>query len=165
MKETPSEENVLRQNSAGKLGRRTQHAIRVYKHKIHIIHGIDASTKHRAVLETLVNFIAWYPASLLPFLVLPCVVNYTAVRRLIECAQNSDTKYPTCISPCWHCVVAFAFSRPAFLTPGGSRTTEESEVYPLYRYEDEMAARKLVRAGRAYIARRVLYILRRDKMR
>eukprot|EP00903_Cladosiphon_okamuranus_P016531 g15251.t1 len=42
---------------------------------------------------------------------------------------------------------------------------EESEVYPLYRYEDEMAARKLGRACRAYIARRVLYILRRDKMR
>ncbi|CAM9759100.1 unnamed protein product [Scytosiphon promiscuus] len=42
---------------------------------------------------------------------------------------------------------------------------EESEAYPLYRYEDEMAARKLVRAGRAYIARKVIYILRRDKMR
>lgn len=48
---------------------------------------------------------------------------------------------------------------------GGGTPTEESEVYPLYRYEDEMAARILVRAGRAYIARKVLYILRRDKMR
>lgn len=49
---------------------------------------------------------------------------------------------------------------------GGARgTTEESEAYPLYRYEDEMAARKLVRAGRAYIARRVMYILRRNKLR
>ena len=43
--------------------------------------------------------------------------------------------------------------------------TEESEEYPLYRYEDEMAARKIGRAGRAYIARRVLFTLRRDHRR
>lgn len=38
-------------------------------------------------------------------------------------------------------------------------------MYPLYRYEDEMAARRIGRAGRAYIARGVVYILRRDKIR
>lgn len=44
-------------------------------------------------------------------------------------------------------------------------TTEESEVYPLYRFEEEMASRTIARAGRAYIARRSLHIFRRKKMR
>lgn len=42
---------------------------------------------------------------------------------------------------------------------------EESEVYPLYRYEDHVAAKVIGHAGRAYIARRAVYILRRDKQR
>lgn len=44
-------------------------------------------------------------------------------------------------------------------------TVEESEDYPLYKYEDEIAARVIGKTGRAYIARRVVYILRRDKAR
>ncbi|CAM9674386.1 unnamed protein product, partial [Discosporangium mesarthrocarpum] len=43
--------------------------------------------------------------------------------------------------------------------------TEESMEYPLYAYEEEMASKVLGRAGRAYIARNAVYILRRDKKR
>lgn len=42
---------------------------------------------------------------------------------------------------------------------------EESDEYPLYCYDDEMAARVLSRASRAYLARKAIYILRRNKLR